>query len=166
LSSHIDSLTCLETPPACFGGFVPFLSVNYFTEKCREVYFNTDEYSDAAFVISNYGIYNIFFELGGKDPDLNMREEYLSYVDMCRSNLDTALANLNILMPAIQESIKALAVGVRISSPSRLNHSFILMETGFARTGDLNTIRRLDFSVNCYASVPDTRVSSFLINGA
>ncbi|KAJ5775203.1 uncharacterized protein N7511_000214 [Penicillium nucicola] len=109
-------------PPSCFGGYVPFLSVGYFTEKCREVYFCTDEYSDAAFVISNFGIYSIFYEFGYTDPDPNARDEYLSHIEMCRNNLETALANLNILMPATQESIKALIVGamhaLEISKPS------------------------------------------------
>ncbi|KAJ5317981.1 hypothetical protein N7508_002489 [Penicillium antarcticum] len=111
-----------ENPPACFGGYVPFLRVDYFTEKCREVYFCTDEFSDAAFVISNFGIYSIFYEFGCTDADPNAREEYLSYIEMCRNNLETALANLNILMPATQESIKALAVGamhaLEIAKPS------------------------------------------------
>jgi hypothetical protein len=141
--------------------------VDYFTEKCREVYFCTDDYSDAAFVISNFGIYSIFYELGSTDPDPNLREEYLSYIEMCRNNLETALANLNILMPATQESIKALAVGVSLLPSSEFSRtSSILIKTGYARTGDLETVCRLDPSVNSHAFMPNTWISPLLINGA
>lgn len=141
--------------------------MDYFTEKCREVYFCTDDYSDAAFVISNFGIYSIFSELGGTDPDPNLREEYLSYIEMCRNNLEIALANLNILMPATEESIKALAVGVSLLPPSESCHSSpILTKTGYARTRDLQTIRRLDPSINSHAFMSNTRISPLHINGA
>jgi hypothetical protein len=160
-------ISLVENPPACFGGYVPFLRVDYFTEKCREVYFCTDDYSDAAYVISNFGIYSIFYELGSTDPDPNLREEYLSYIETCRNNLETALANLNILMPATQESIKALAVGVSLLPSSGFSRtSSILIKTGYARTGDLETICRLDPSVNSHAFMPNTWISPILINGA
>ncbi|KAJ5795163.1 transcriptional regulator family: Fungal Specific TF [Penicillium paradoxum] len=113
---------CQETPPACFGGYVPFLSVDYFTEKCREVYFCVDEYSDAAFVVTNFCLYMILFETGATENEATKREEYQHYIEMCRNNLETALANLNILMPATEESVTALAVGamhaLEISKPS------------------------------------------------
>ncbi|EKV10931.1 C6 transcription factor, putative [Penicillium digitatum PHI26] len=111
-----------ETPPAFFGGYVPFLSLKFFTEKCREVYFCIDDYSDAAFVITNFGMYSFFYEYGATEKDANVREDYLHCIEMCRDNLETALANLNILMPANQESIMALALGamhaLEISKPS------------------------------------------------
>lgn len=102
----------IENAPTCFGGYVPFLGVDYFIEKCREVYFCIDDYSDAAFIVSNFCLYMVLYEFGTHEKDAVVREEYLRYIEMCRINLETALANLNVLMPATQESIKALAVGV------------------------------------------------------
>jgi hypothetical protein len=90
--------------------------VDYFIEKCREVYFCTEEYSDAAFIIANFGLYSIFYELHLTEKNDSIGQECQDYIEMCRDNLEVALANLNILMPATQESINALAVGV--SSPS------------------------------------------------
>ncbi|KAI3112635.1 transcriptional regulator family: Fungal Specific TF [Penicillium roqueforti] len=111
-----------ETPPAFFGGYVPFLSVKYFTEKCREVYFCIDDYSDAAFVVTNFCLYSALYEYGGMERDASSREEHRHCIEMCRDNLETALANLNILMPASHESIMALALGamhaLEISKPS------------------------------------------------
>ncbi|CAI7595251.1 unnamed protein product [Penicillium discolor] len=111
-----------ENPPAFFGGYVPFLSVKYFTEKCREVYFCIHDYSDAAFIITNFSMYGLFYEYGGMEKDVTMREEHQHYIMMCRNNLETALANLNILMPADHDSIMALSLGamhaLEISKPS------------------------------------------------
>lgn len=86
--------------------------MDYFIEKCREVYFCTEEYSDAAFIVSNFCLYGIFYELHMMEKDDSIGQECQDYIEMCRDNLEAALANLNILMPATQESINALAVGV------------------------------------------------------
>ncbi|KOS37941.1 hypothetical protein ACN38_g11255 [Penicillium nordicum] len=111
-----------EKPSAMFGGYVPFLSVKYFTEKCREVYFCIHDYSDAAFIVTNFSLYSVFHEYGDMGKDVSMREERQHYIEMCRNNLETALANLNILMPANHESIIALSLGtmhaLEISKPS------------------------------------------------
>ncbi|KAJ5365791.1 transcriptional regulator family: Fungal Specific TF [Penicillium concentricum] len=109
-----------ESTPACFGGYVPFLSVKYFTEKCREVYFCIEDYSEAAFVITNFCLYGVFYEYGGMEKEGSVREEHQNYIEMCRDNLEAALANLNILMPATHESIMALAAmhALEISKPS------------------------------------------------
>ncbi|KAJ5451529.1 transcriptional regulator family: Fungal Specific TF [Penicillium cf. griseofulvum] len=111
-----------DSPPACFGGYIPFLSTECFIEKCREVYFCVGDYSEASFVVTNFCLYSIFYEYGGMEKDASVREEHRHYIDMCRDNLETALANLNILMPATRESILALTVGamhaLEISKPS------------------------------------------------
>lgn len=88
------------------------MSVHYFTEKCREVYFCVEDYSDTAFVVTNFGLYSVFYEYGAEEKDATIREEHQKYIQMCRDNLETALANLNILMPATYESIMALILGV------------------------------------------------------
>ncbi|KAJ5829933.1 putative transcriptional regulatory protein [Penicillium chrysogenum] len=111
-----------EKPPACFGGYVPFMSVQYFTEKCREVYFCLEDYSDTAFVVTNFCLYSVLYEYDTEEKDTTTREERQNYIQMCRNNLETALANLNILMPATYESIMALILGamhaLEISKPS------------------------------------------------
>ncbi|KAJ5573733.1 transcriptional regulator family: Fungal Specific TF [Penicillium hispanicum] len=111
-----------ENPPSSFGGYIPFFSVDYFIGKCREVYFCTDEYSDATFIVTNVGLYNVFIELGYAQKETPLRDEYQQYVQMCKDNLEACLANLSILMPASMESIVALALGamhgIEISKPS------------------------------------------------
>lgn len=86
--------------------------MDYFIEKCREVYFCTDDYSDATFISANFGLYNGFIELAYVEKDPAIRDEYQHYIRMCRYNLEAALANLNILMPVTHESVVALCIGV------------------------------------------------------
>lgn len=61
----------------------------------------------------NGGLYNTFIEWGFMAKDRETREECQKYLSLCRNNLETALVNLNLLMPAKAESIEALALGVR-----------------------------------------------------
>ncbi|KAJ5665190.1 uncharacterized protein N7477_007638 [Penicillium maclennaniae] len=111
-----------ETPPASFGGYIPFFTVEYFIQECRAVYFCTDDYSDATFITANAGLYNVFVELGFFEKDPVQKEKYQHYLRLCKFNLEAALANLNILMPANFDSIVALTVGamhgIEISKPS------------------------------------------------
>lgn len=101
-----------ENPPSAFGGYFPFLTVEYFIEKCREVYFCTDDYTEATFIVANLGLFSVFVELSMVEKDAASREETQHYVQLCKDNVETALANLNILMPATIESVMALALGV------------------------------------------------------
>jgi hypothetical protein len=104
-----------ESPPSSFGGYIPFFTVDYFIDKCREVYFCTDEYSDATFITANAGLYNVFIELGFPETDPAEKDKYQHYTRLCKFNLEAALANLNILMPATFDSVVALTVGVGFS---------------------------------------------------
>ncbi|KAJ5919957.1 transcriptional regulator family: Fungal Specific TF [Penicillium verhagenii] len=111
-----------ENKPSAFGGYIPFFSIDYFIEKCREVYFSTDDYSDAAFIAAHFGLYNTFIELSFTEKESATREEYQNYVQLCKENLEAALANLSILMPATHETIVALSLGamhgIEIAKPS------------------------------------------------
>ncbi|KAL2862573.1 putative C6 transcription factor [Aspergillus lucknowensis] len=102
--------------------YCPFVPFDRLAEKCREVYFATEDYSDATFIVANGGLYQIFAAASFMTPDRALREEYQKYVDMCKDNLEKTLANLHLLMPATPESIEALTMGashaIEISKPS------------------------------------------------
>ena len=89
--------------------------MDYFIEKCQEVYFCTDEYSDSTFIATTFGLYNIFIELAFTEEDPSARDEYQHYIQMCKDNLEAALANMSILMPATLESAVALTIGVSLT---------------------------------------------------
>ncbi|KAL2846076.1 hypothetical protein BJX68DRAFT_129594 [Aspergillus pseudodeflectus] len=102
--------------------YCPFIPFDRLTEKCREVYFATEDYSDATFIVANGGLYQLFGAASFMSEDPAVQEEYQRYVAMCKGNLDKTLANLHLLMPATPDSIEALTMGashaIEISKPS------------------------------------------------
>ena len=115
--------------------------MDYFISRCQEVYFATEDYSDATFIIANFGLYGIFVEYGFCEKEPASRDEYQKYVQVCKDNLEAALANLNILMPVNMDSVVALAVGV--STPvNNLDTSSAqsLMNAGNSRNRNIQTI--------------------------
>ncbi|KAL5334393.1 hypothetical protein BJX70DRAFT_18992 [Aspergillus crustosus] len=102
--------------------FCPFIPFDRLADKCREIYFATEDYSDATFIVANGGLYHLFVAAGFVSKDRALQQEYQGYVDLCRNNLESALANLHLLMPANTDSIEALTVGashaIEISKPS------------------------------------------------
>ncbi|KAL2843158.1 hypothetical protein BJY01DRAFT_197527 [Aspergillus pseudoustus] len=111
-----------ESYGTALQSYCPFVPFDRLTDKCREVYFATEDYSDATFIVANGGLYQLFVAASLMTEDRALREEYQRYVDMCRANLDKTLANLHLLMPATTESIEALTMGashaIEISKPS------------------------------------------------
>lgn len=88
------------------------MTVEDLTEKCREVYFCTDDYSHATFITVNGALYNLFLEFSIIAKGNITKETYLSYLYLCRYNMEVALASLNLLLPATKENIEALILGV------------------------------------------------------
>ncbi|KAH7008472.1 hypothetical protein EDB80DRAFT_716630 [Ilyonectria destructans] len=92
-----------------------------FSDICLGVYFSED-YSESDFIISNTGMMYLFQEVGYSKPEGKEREENLSYATMCRVNLETALSNLPLHLPANSSMIRALILGayhsIEISKPS------------------------------------------------
>ncbi|KAH1318966.1 hypothetical protein KXW98_001396 [Aspergillus fumigatus] len=111
-----------ENLPLTFACYFPFLSVDDFIQKCREVYFATEDYSDATFMVVNCGLYHIFLEYSFLEESPRIRDDYQKYIQLCRKNFETVLANLPLLMPARPELIEALTLGaihaIETSKPS------------------------------------------------
>lgn len=88
------------------------MSLDDFIEKCRDIYFCTDNYSPATFIIVNCGLYNLFLELGFTAKDCLTEENYQAYLRLCKYNTEIALAGLKLLLLATKETIQALTLGV------------------------------------------------------
>jgi len=103
---------------------VAFLTPQDFDQICRKVYSGTDDCSHAAFIVVNAGLYYVLVEQSITETDRTIKEEMRRYRDMCQTNVETALANLPLFMPANRESIEALLFGVsqpQLSGPIRPN---------------------------------------------
>ncbi|KAK7418060.1 hypothetical protein QQX98_004199 [Neonectria punicea] len=97
-------------------------SIREFSSLCRMVYFPAEDFSDATFVVVNAGLYYMFLEQHSFATDKATKEEYEPYIQICRVNLETALANMSLFMSAKIETIQALLLGtmyaIDVSRPS------------------------------------------------
>ena len=91
------------------------LGVTDFEDRCRSVYFPTEESSDATFIIVNAGLYNLLQEEQEIATDPALREQYQSSLRICSANLETSLANLPLFLNVKMEIVQALLFGVRPS---------------------------------------------------
>lgn len=59
-------------------------------------------------------LYNLFVEQHSLDKEGVLREEFNSYVAICKSNLETTLANFPLFLSPKIENVQALLLGVRL----------------------------------------------------
>ncbi|KAK2009270.1 fungal-specific transcription factor domain-containing protein [Colletotrichum eremochloae] len=97
-----------------------FLPSRRFPDLCLDVYFS-DNYSEYDFITVNGGLYSLFTDYAAQ-ISVDDRKEYMEYAKICRVNLETALLNLPLHLPASSDVIVALLFGtfhaVEISKPS------------------------------------------------
>ncbi|KAI6378490.1 hypothetical protein MCOR25_002193 [Pyricularia grisea] len=116
-----------EYIPVTFTLMCSFLGVDEFTEHCRRVYFATEDYSQADYIITVAGLFYVFEERAFSANDYggggaHSSEEYQRYYSMCRVNLEAALSQFNLLQPAKRENVEALLLGttyaIELAKPS------------------------------------------------
>jgi hypothetical protein len=91
-----------------------FIAMGNFTAHCRKVYFATEDYSLMEWGTVNGGLYFLFQEKAALAAEGSaQRAQLLEYQTLCRDNLETALTNLPLLLPARRESIEVVLIGVR-----------------------------------------------------
>ncbi|KAI0599505.1 hypothetical protein F4775DRAFT_600063 [Biscogniauxia sp. FL1348] len=88
-----------------------FTDLDRFTDQCRRLYFCTEDVSEAGFILVNAGLIYVFFEAVLSATDAQQKVQYEACRDMCQRNLEIALAQLNLMMPATPENIEALLMG-------------------------------------------------------
>lgn len=71
-----------------------------------------EDYSLSSFLIANAGLRYLFQEKAFAAVDANSADEYRIFYRLCRDNLETALANLDFILPSNSENIEALLLGV------------------------------------------------------
>ena len=79
------------------------------------MYFRTEDYTCCTYLIVNGGLFYLFQELSYTTDNQELRAKYTEYSEICQTNVETALANLPMFLPAHCETIEALHLGV---SPS------------------------------------------------
>lgn len=149
----------LSEQPSILQAYLPFLSTPRLVEKCRQVYFSTEDYSDATFIVVNGALLYLISDVVAITKDSQTREEYDKYLNLCLVNLETALGSLNLLMPANDENIEALALGV----------SFVVADKHFQTADrspgrlcnrDVEAVVRDDVNFSGLPLMPNTRIPS------
>ncbi|KAK2593570.1 hypothetical protein QQS21_008745 [Conoideocrella luteorostrata] len=109
-------------PPTLFTIMCSLVGLPDFTALCRKVYFATEEFSDATFIIVNAMLYNLFMEQNSLATDPTARDEYHTYMQQSQVNLETALANTHLFLATRVENVQALLLGalyaIDVSRPS------------------------------------------------
>ncbi|KAI0173200.1 hypothetical protein GGR52DRAFT_579960 [Hypoxylon sp. FL1284] len=82
------------------------ISLEKSAEICRKVYFPIDDYSQVDYVIANEVLSHLFAE----HVVVSGLPDYQDYYHLCRKNLQVALLQLPLLLPATQEAISALTL--------------------------------------------------------
>lgn len=110
---HLTSFTHADAGSASFATICTFIAAENFAERCSKVYFATEDFSLMSWGVVNAGLYFLLQEKASL-AEGPQRAQLLEYQSICRDNLETALTNLPLLMPARRESIELLVLGVRI----------------------------------------------------
>ncbi|RYP62704.1 hypothetical protein DL769_007211 [Monosporascus sp. CRB-8-3] len=99
-----------------------FGDVERFIDRCRRIYFATEEPSEGTFIIVNAGLAALYFEASVNATDPVEKAQYEGCRAMCAKNLETVLAQLNLMMPSSIENIEALVMSasfaLELSRPS------------------------------------------------
>ncbi|KAL2183603.1 hypothetical protein L209DRAFT_759267 [Thermothelomyces heterothallicus CBS 203.75] len=95
---------------ASFATICTFVAAENFAERCSKVYFATEDFSLMSWGVVNAGLYFLLQEKASL-AEGPQRTQLLEYQSLCRDNLETALTNLPLLMPARKESIELLLLG-------------------------------------------------------
>lgn len=98
--------------PTLFTFSCCLVGISDFSSLCRNVYFPTEDFSQATFAIVNSGLYNLFMEQYSLEEDSAKRAEYQEYALMAQANLETCLANLPLFLSAKIENVQTLLLGV------------------------------------------------------
>ncbi|PHH60176.1 hypothetical protein CDD81_2062 [Ophiocordyceps australis] len=111
-----------NAPPSFFSITCALVGLGDISSICQKVYFATEEFTDSTFTIVTAMLYTLFMEQHSLATDPAVREAYYSYMQMCRVNLETSLANTLLFLSAKIENVQALILGalyaIDVSRPS------------------------------------------------
>lgn len=95
------------------GWIYEYIQFNQFPDMCVGVYFS-DDYPEADYISVNAGLHSLFWDYASQLP-AEHREEHFKFSRRCRENLEAALANLPLHLPATSNTILALILGVGLA---------------------------------------------------
>ncbi|GJC93473.1 fungal specific transcription factor [Colletotrichum higginsianum] len=111
------------------GQLTKHLAWNHFTDLVLKVYFSPADFNEAEFIIVNAGLECLYMDLSvNKATAAPLKEEYAKMGTLCTSNLETALANLPLHLPATMDMIVALLFGFSFYGIANGDQAYHAME--------------------------------------
>lgn len=101
-----------ETQTVSFDMPFNWMTLTRMTEFCRLVFFSVDDYPASTAIIVFGNLYLLFQEFSWRVTDELERVDYRQCAELCRSNFEICISNLDILLPATLENVEALLLGV------------------------------------------------------
>lgn len=95
-----------------YGYVTAFTGSEDFRDRCRRVYFRTEDYTCCTYIIVVGALYYLYQELAFTSEDEGLRATYTEYFQICQTNIETALGNLPMFLATHCETIEALHIGV------------------------------------------------------
>ncbi|KAJ4180911.1 hypothetical protein NW755_011446 [Fusarium falciforme] len=110
------------SPPGLFTIISSYVGIHDFMKLCQTVYFPAQDVSHTIYTIVIAGLYYLFLEQHILASAKATKEEFASYMHICRINLETSLANASVFACPKIETVQALLLGtlyaVHMSRPT------------------------------------------------
>jgi hypothetical protein len=104
----------LERAIFAFSSPISFVTRDQFNKYCQTVFFRTEDYPTSTAVIVHGILEEIFQEFKWSEKDPALRQQYSDWAQLCCTNLEISISNLDLLLQPTMESAQALLFAVSI----------------------------------------------------
>jgi hypothetical protein len=104
----------LERAIFAFSSPISFVTRDQFNKYCQAVFFRTEDYPTSTAVIVHGILEEIFQEFKWSEKDPALQQQYSDWAQLCRTNLEISISNLDLLLQPAMESAQALLFAVSI----------------------------------------------------
>ena len=105
-----------DSPLSLYNVISALADIHDFPSMVRDVYFATEDFSEATFAIVNAGLYMLFLEVIAYGSAVASKAEFEACFHICRANLETCLLHMPLFMSTKVENVQALYFGVSSST--------------------------------------------------
>jgi hypothetical protein len=104
----------LERAVFAFSSPISFVTRDQFNKHCQTVFFRTEDYPISTAIIVHGLLEELFQEFKWSEKDPALQQQYSDWAQLCRTNLEISISNLDLLLQPMMESAQALLFAVSI----------------------------------------------------
>jgi hypothetical protein len=105
-----------ENRTVMFDLLLNWMSLPRLTDFCKSVFFSIDEYPLSTAIIVFGNLSWLFEEYSWRSPDKQEQNEFGQCSDLCRTNFEACVSAMDLFLPASDENVEALLMGVSETS--------------------------------------------------